>query len=189
MKSMELSKKTLLILTSCYPNKNEKITGDPFVKSQVDELCKYFTKVIVISAIPFLPKFFRKIRFFSIKFPDNNLLINYKYDNVEVYYPKFYSLPINFFRKKNGDFAYKAILKYIKKNNLKFDLIHAHFIWISGYVGTKLKEKFQKKLMITAHGYDIYDLPFRDDYWKNKVITILQNRSNYYCFKFKFKMY
>jgi teichuronic acid biosynthesis glycosyltransferase TuaC len=186
-----LRNKTLLILTSCYPDKNGKITGDPFVKSQVDELSKYFTKIVVISSIPFLPKFFEKIRIFSLKFLDRYQISDYKYANIEVYYPRFYTLPLNFFRKKNGDFAFKATLKCIKKNKLQFDLIHAHFIWISGYVASKLKQKFQKKLIITAHGFDIYDLPFRDNYWKNKVIDILKktdkiitvSNSNLQCIK------
>ena len=37
-----LRNKTLLVLTSCYPDKNGKITGDPFVKGQVDEIKNYF---------------------------------------------------------------------------------------------------------------------------------------------------
>ncbi|PKP51133.1 MAG: glycosyltransferase family 4 protein, partial [Candidatus Altiarchaeales archaeon HGW-Altiarchaeales-3] len=52
-------------------------------------------------------------------------------------------------------------LKLILKENINFDLIHAHFIYYAGYVGAKLKEKYKKPLIITGHGSDVYDLPFR----------------------------
>jgi len=98
---------------------------------------------------------------------------NYKYDNVEVYYAKHLSLPFEYSRKKRGDIAIKAVNKVIKDNNLKFDLIHAHTIFPSGYVGAKLKEKFCKPLIITGHGGDVYNLPFRNDDWNKKIRKIL----------------
>ena len=48
-------------------------------------------------------------------------------------------------------------------------MIHAHFTWPSGYAGAKLKEKYNIPLIITTHGYDIYDLPFRNELLRKKV--------------------
>ncbi|MGM5483429.1 MAG: glycosyltransferase [Nanobdellota archaeon] len=148
---MSLKDKNLLIISSGYPTKDGKITSSVFVKSQVDELKKYFNKIIVISAVPYFPKILSKIDYFKNKFKSSYLLKDYSYDNVEVYYPNFFTLPINYFRKRNGDFAYKATKKCIEQNNLNFDLIHAHFTWPCGYVGAKLKEDYGKKSIVTIH--------------------------------------
>ncbi|MGA9187610.1 MAG: glycosyltransferase family 4 protein, partial [Methanosarcina sp.] len=58
---------------------------------------------------------------------------------------------------------------------LQFDLIHSHFTWSSGYVGAKLKEKYDVPFIVTAHGYDIYTLPFKDDEWKSKIEYVLNS--------------
>jgi glycosyltransferase involved in cell wall biosynthesis len=72
-----------------------------------------------------------------------------------------------------------------------FDLIHAHFAWPSGFVGVQLKKKYQVPLVITCHGYDIYSLPFQNNFWKAQITNILNNsdhvitvsNSNYNCIK------
>ncbi|MFT4283126.1 MAG: glycosyltransferase [Candidatus Woesearchaeota archaeon] len=138
--------KTLLVISLYYPYKN--LSYMTFVKNQIDEVSKYFKKVIVISPLQFFPSCLTKFNIFPGLYRDLGSMKNYKYDNVEVYFPRYFTLPINFFRNKNGDFAYKATLRCLKKNNIKFDLIHSHFTWPSGYVGVRLKEKFGKKLIV-----------------------------------------
>jgi glycosyltransferase involved in cell wall biosynthesis len=49
------------------------------------------------------------------------------------------------------------------------DLIHAHFTWPMGYAGARIKDKIGVPLVITAHGFDIYDLPFRSESWRSKI--------------------
>ena len=39
----------------------------------------------------------------------------------------------------------------------------------------KVKEKYKKPLVITGHGYDVYDLPFRDNHWKTKLREVFNN--------------
>ena len=75
--------------------------------------------------------------------------------------------------KKLGEKHFKAAEKMINLNNIEFDLIHSHFTWSAGYVGAKLKEKYDMPFVVTAHGYDIYDLPFKDDEWKQKIEYVL----------------
>lgn len=77
--------------------------------------------------------------------------------------------------KKAGEKHYKAVEKILKKGKIEIDLIHSHFVWSSGYVGLKLKEKYGLPLIITAHGYDIYDIPFRDLEWRMKITSILNS--------------
>jgi glycosyltransferase involved in cell wall biosynthesis len=104
--------------------------------------------------------------------------------------PIFY-LPTDSQYKKTGDKHLKAVERHIKKNNIKFDLIHSHFTWSSGYVGAKLKEKYEIPFVVTAHGYDIYELPFKDEEWRAKVEYVLNSadavitvsNSNHECIK------
>ena len=81
----------------------------------------------------------------------------------------------------------KAVLKTISKKSVRFDLIHAHFLE-NGFIGGNLKDLHNVPLVITAHGGDVYDAPFRDS-WGNafarhvlrkadRVITVSQFNAN-----------
>ena len=170
--------KNLLILTSEYPDSENKVIGDPFVKSQVDLLAKYFKNVYVISVRPYFPQFLSKL----LKFNLPNLK-NYSYNNIKVYYPKIFDFPVDYFRKRRGDRYFKVVDKLIKKKIIKFDLIHSHFSFPSGYVGMKLKEKYGKPLVITIHenrnGFlEEYDSknPKLIYSWKNADVLIRVNK-------------
>ena len=156
--------KTLLVVSSIFPDKTNNFYGGIFVKEQLKYLKDYFKKVIVISPTP---------RTFGI-YNSDKLCKDYEFDNVKVYFPRFWHAPISYFRKRLGERQFKVVDKVIKKEKIKFDLIHAHFTYPSGYVGAKLKEKYRKPLVVTAHGGDIYKLPFVSKYWKNKVLRILE---------------
>jgi len=59
-----------------------------------------------------------------------------------------------------GDRVSKRIENIIRTKNLKFDIIHAHETWISGYVGIKLSKIFNTPAVITTHniGYSPFDI-------------------------------
>lgn len=149
----------LLVLTNSYPNKDNTHYGGMFIKEQVNRLKERFDSIYVISPQPIG---YRKE------------LGDYSYDNITVYYPRFFHVPVEFFRKKLGDNFYKATLKVIKKERLEFDLIHAHFTWPAGYTGALLGREFNVPLVITAHGFDVYEVPFRSDYYREKVVAALE---------------
>jgi len=149
---------SLLILTNSYPDKNNIYYGGIFVKEQVRYLKDYFKNVYVISPQPW-----------GIKRDLND----YEDDNVRVYYPRFFHMPINYFRRKLGENFFKATLKVIERKKIEFDLIHAHFTWPSGYAGLLLKREFNIPLIITAHGFDVYEVPFRGSDYRKKVLEAL----------------
>jgi len=155
---LNFSDKNLLILTNSYPDKEDRHYGGIFVKEQVRYLAKHFNEIYVISPQPY---------------GSNRNLRDYEYDNVRVYYPRFFHLPIEFFRKRLGDNFFKASLQVIKREKLEFDLVHAHFTWPSGYAGALLKKELNMPLVITAHGFDIYEVPFRSEYYRRKVLSAL----------------
>lgn len=82
-------------------------------------------------------------------------------------------------RNKNlGDKLFKKFSSIININKIEFDLIHAHFAWPCGYVGVKLAEKYCVPIVVTAHGFDVYELPFRSQFWFNRVKYVLDNASH-----------
>ena len=97
--------------------------------------------------------------------------------NVRVFVLPLLYLPTDLGYKKLGEKHFKAVQKTIQKNKIEFDLIHAHFAWSSGYAAAKLKERYSVPFIVTTHGYDIYDLPFRNNEWKVNVEYVL-NRAD-----------
>jgi glycosyltransferase involved in cell wall biosynthesis len=75
--------------------------------------------------------------------------------------------------KKLGDRHLSCVEAVIQKHGIAFDLVHAHFIWSSGYVGARLKEKYGIPFVVTAHGEDIYSLPFKDTVWRKNIEYVL----------------
>lgn len=80
--------------------------------------------------------------------------------------------------KRLGSILAKKIEKYIRENRIEFNLLHAHFTWPCGFVGVKLKEKYNVPLIVTGHGFDVYELPFRSSEWK-KLIRHVLNSADY----------
>jgi glycosyltransferase involved in cell wall biosynthesis len=69
----------------------------------------------------------------------------------------------------------RSVERCIEKNRIDFDIIHAHFTWSAGYVGSKLKETYKVPFIITAHGMDIYDLPFKNAFYTGQITRILNS--------------
>jgi len=67
------------------------------------------------------------------------------------------------------------IEKSINKSSMKPDVIHSHFILPCGQAGAELKNRIQKPLIVTGHGHDVYEMPFRDDEWRHRVKEVLDS--------------
>lgn len=169
---VQMKKPNLLVITDRFPHNKDPVTSS-FVYSQTDALKEYFKRIYVISLNPFIPKLFSWFSFMHPRWQKDAFAEDYNYDNVEVRFVKYFMLPFDFLRKRKGKFAYKVAKKIIVREKIEFDLVHAHFTWPSGYVGAKLKEKRGKPLIITGHGHDVYDLPFKDAKWNAKIRSIL----------------
>lgn len=131
----------LLVITPGYPDKDNSLIIGKFVKEQVQYLKSYFNTVYVISPV---------LHSFGLSQPDK-LCQDYAYDNVKIYFPRSYYVPIFYFRKILLDNRLEVVINTIEKNNLKFDVIHAHTTWPSGYIGAKLKEKYHVPTILTIH--------------------------------------
>ncbi|WP_332310009.1 glycosyltransferase [Methanosarcina vacuolata] len=78
---------------------------------------------------------------------------DYIFDNVHVYFLNYLNIPLFYFYSRDlwASIEYSAIIKFIKKRNLRFDYIHAHYTWPSGVVAAKLKKDINVPLIITEH--------------------------------------
>ena len=151
----------LLIITDGYPDAEK--AECQFVYDLVGQTRQLFEHVYVISPQPFDPR------------PRAHVFKSYGYENVSVWYPRFFTIPTNLGRLLNGKLAYYAAQRIIKKNQLQFDLIHSQFVYVSGETGMYLKYKYKKPLIVHARGSDIHSLPTRSGRWKNKIIRVLKS--------------
>lgn len=134
--------KNLLVLCNTFPDENNTFVGGIFVKEQIKYLKNYFENVYVISPVAYGMEYLRKVH-----------LEKYTFDNFHVYFPKYFNLPFFYFHFRDYwvNLEYSCIYNLIQKENLQFDLIHAHYTWPSGAVATKLKINFDVPLIITEH--------------------------------------
>lgn len=122
----------------------------------------------IVSLLPF--SYSRMVKGFT---KEKLVDLNAKPNNVNIHtISLFYIIPDG---KNNilGDILFSKFNDYIKKSNIKFDIIHAHQTWPCGYAAVKLGKVYKKPVVITGHGYDVYDLPFRDKKWGTKIIWTL----------------
>lgn len=134
--------KNLLIISNDFPDKRNEYIKNIFVKEQLKYLKDYFENVYVICPVAYGMDNLRKVRH-----------EDYIFDNVHVFFPKYFNIPFFYFYLRDlwTSIEYSAIEKFIKKNNLSFDIIHAHFTWPSGAVAAKLKRDRNMPLIITEH--------------------------------------
>ncbi|MFH1547411.1 MAG: glycosyltransferase, partial [bacterium] len=133
-------------------------------------------KVYVLVRYKPISSIVKYLPFKSMKVHDENIVIDLKNlpKNVEVIKTPVWYIPFGIFNRFLGEAHYKAVQNTIDDWGIKFDIVHCHFLWSSGYVGMKLKEKYGVPFVVTGHGFDVYQLPFKSKYWKNKITTILK---------------
>jgi glycosyltransferase involved in cell wall biosynthesis len=167
-KKSELDKNKLLAISHSYNH---------FQKGQIEGLSTYLDFVYVLVRYNPIAEISRYIPLPALD-PfklDSKIDITNKPSNIKVYLTPILYGPFDLQYKKLGEKHFKVVEKLIKKNNINFDFIHSHFIWSAGYVGAKLKEKYNVPSVVTARGEDVYDLPFRDKEWKEKIEYVLNS--------------
>jgi len=176
--------KKLLVICHSYNN---------FQKNSIEGLSEHFREInVLVRTNPFaeisnylpLPRLERFKKSYKI---DLSNIPPY----IDVMTTPLWYLPGDASYKSLGEKHFNAVDKAILHHHLIFDLIHAHFTWSSGYAGARLKEEYDVPFVVTAHGYDIYTLPFRDNEWREKIEYVLNtadhiitvSQSNLACIK------
>ncbi len=162
-----LKNKTLLIVSQNYAT---------FVKDQVECLAPFYKHIYVLAVTRPIAEISNYLPLHSLKPFRKKVKINLfgLPHNVTVFTTPLNYLPFKKWYKKVGDLHLKMVRKVIRQNKIKCDLIHCHFTYSSGYVGEQLKREHGVPLLITGHGFDVYDLPFRDSFWRDKIFGILK---------------
>lgn len=163
-----LKNKNLLVISDRYNN---------FVKDPINTTASHFNKVVVLVRHNPLSEISNFLPINYLKPFRKKTLVNLggKPENITVTLTSLWYAPTDGQYKRLGDKHFKVVNTLIKKNKVEFDLIHSHFTWSMGYVGARLKEKYNVPFVVTAHGYDIYDLPFRDEEWREKIEYVLNS--------------
>jgi len=164
---MDFSNKRILFITQSY---------NSFVKEQIDNVAKHFLEVNVLVRYNPLAEISRVLPIHYLVPFRKKTILDYrnKPENVNIIITPVIYAPTAFFYKIIGKIHLRVVLKKIKKLKIKFDMIHSHFIWTSGYVGSMLKEKFHVPLVVTGHGFDVYSFPFKNEFLKRNTIAILE---------------
>jgi glycosyltransferase involved in cell wall biosynthesis len=162
--------KRLLVLTSRYPHPDDTISG-VFVKAQTDQVRKHFDKVLVVSMTPYVPK--ALVGLLDPKRRLDALARDYSYENVDVCFTRVFVPPVEKLKESRGGKELKRVREILAAKGFKPDLVHAHFAWPAGYAAMKISEEFGVPYVTTVHGYDVYDLPFRNDFYKRAVSDVL----------------
>jgi len=132
----------LLVICNTFPDESDNYIGGIFIKDQLSCLSKYFNNIFVVVPAPLSITTLRKIP-----------LKDYNLGNIHVHFVKYVDFPPSYFyfrdlwvKRETGQ-----ILAFIQKNNITFDLIHAHNTWRSGRVAVELKKIFKCPVVLTEH--------------------------------------
>jgi glycosyltransferase involved in cell wall biosynthesis len=163
-----MEKPSILIISHMYAT---------FIKDQIDEMAPHFRSVYVLVRTNPLAEITRIIPVsylvpFSVA---QKIDLSNVPENVHVIQTPVFYLPTASGYEHLGRSHLASVEKVIKKHSLEFDLIHAHFTWSAGYVGSQLKEKYAVPFILTAHGMDIYDLPFKNAFYTEQITRILNS--------------
>ena len=148
----------ILVISHLFPNACDPIAGI-FVLEQVKALRKRGLDVIVLSPIPWAPRFLAfmpRVRKYHC-FPRDSELAG-----VPVHYVSALAFPRGRLFFLYGFFFYLACRRLARKyiTDLGIDMIHAHTIMPDGFAAVLLGRKFKVPVICTVHGSDINDYPF-----------------------------
>jgi glycosyltransferase involved in cell wall biosynthesis len=97
----------------------------------------------------------------------------YRSGNIHVLLTKFFGVPVKPISKRVYHLIAKSCLNTIENNKLDFDLVHTHFLF-QGLAGVSIKNKKNVPFVLSTHGSDVYDLPFRNAWYRNLAKSIIK---------------
>lgn len=138
-----VSDKNLLVLSHRY---------NTFTKSQIDELARYYDHIYVLVRHNLLAELAAKV--------DSNTYNTLTYSrrvvpetprNVTVETTNLIYLPLKTVYRNLDWYHSTVVLKQLRKIELEFDIVHAHFTWTAGAAGVAVAEELDVPCVLTAH--------------------------------------
>ena len=157
---------SLLVLSHSYAH---------FVKNTVEPMASDFRSIDVLVRVNPVAEISRVLPIHYLKVFNIASKINLSGvpSNVHVTPLPILYLPFNFWFHILGEQHFRKAEAYLRKNRSSYNLLHAHFLYTAGYAAARLKERYHVPFIATAHGYDIYDLPFRNPHLRRKIEYVL----------------
>ena len=164
-----------------------------FQKDSIEESSKYFKEIKVLVRTNPMVEISNYLPISRLeRFKESSKIdLTNKPRNIDVIPTPIWYLPTDRSYKSLGAKHWNIVRKAIQRNHSAFDIVHAHFLWSAGYVGARIKMEYDVPFVVTAHGYDIYHLPFKDDEWRKRIEFVLNtsdriitvSKSNLACIK------
>jgi len=145
----------VLVLSHMFPNTMNEVYGI-FVANQVFALAQLGHEVKVVSPVPWSPPV---LSFLNKKWAQYARIPRSKWrQDIEICYPRYLIFPQKYFYQYTGWFCYWGIKKTVDEifSRFNFDVIHAHTALPDGYAAHLLKKDFQRPVVLTIHGQDIF---------------------------------
>lgn len=143
----------VLIIAPFYPSDSMPYVGS-YIKNQIILLKKKYS--IDFEVLTFKTKVPIGLDLFISKYKTYKSIPNFiKHDGINVHFLSRFAPPRNIGMSITSEYMYRIIKEFIKKNNIKFDLIHAHFLYPTGEAAKRLAVETHKPLIITVHGTDV----------------------------------
>ncbi|MCD1294912.1 glycosyltransferase family 4 protein [Methanocella sp. CWC-04] len=173
-----MSQKNLLVISHSYAN---------FIKYPIEIIAKKFNKVYVLVRINSFAELSNYIPVNHLKPFNKSSKINLLNipDNVEVIPTPFFYLPVQLSMPYLIEKHYEVVEKSILKNNIDFNIVHSHFTISAGYVGSKLKNRYNVPFVLTIHENKEWFLREYNslnsiiyDIWKNADLIFRVNKKD-----------
>ncbi|MEM3447572.1 MAG: glycosyltransferase [Nitrososphaerota archaeon] len=138
-----------------------------FLREQITSIASFFQKLTVMVPRPYFPSFLLNVPYINNKFPFLRSITESckkeRLEKIDITFPKFFAFPLSIMRDRTLISCGHSISRMLKRNKIEFDIIHAHRLDI-GFSGALLKDHWGKPLIITSHGSDVYEFPFRNNF-------------------------
>jgi glycosyltransferase involved in cell wall biosynthesis len=137
-----MAKRNLLVVTNSFPDEHDRHIGGVFVKDQLREMSPFFDEVYVVFPSTL-----------GMGHEPKDDFKDYTFGNVRVFFLAYLNVPL-FLKVLRGGFTFMmagAIGRLLRRERLRFDIIHAHFTWPSGAAAARLKRKYKVPLVVTEH--------------------------------------
>ena len=149
----------VLILTHMFPTKCNPVAGI-FLLSQLKELQK-LCDIRVVFPHAYVPK----IKIFNPYYRFSGMPKQEKIKGIQVYHPKYFMFPRALFKSRflhwyltvESFFSYIASKKLAQNITEKWnpDIVHIHGTASEALLGSSLKRKYEKPLLVTVYGEDV----------------------------------
>lgn len=163
----------ILVISHMYPSTFNEI-GGIFVHEQVKALVSKGVEVQLVSPVPWTPF---PINYLSSKWKKyNNIPERTVYEGISIWYPRYLIFPRAWFFASSGQRMYGGIKDVVLKiyKEFQFDLIHAHVALPDGFAAMKIKHIYQKPLIVTIHGQDLYVTFYRNKSCKIALFNVFK---------------